>query len=76
MQALSRSRELQLPRPGRPGWLEFEYRRHGTCCLFACFTVGTGKVLGRCTATRKREDFFAFMDWVAFTYRQGRVHDA
>jgi len=74
MQALSRCRDLQLARPGRPGRLEFEYRRNGTRCLFACFNVGTGKVLGRCTVSRKREDFFAFMDWVAFTYRQGRVH--
>lgn len=37
MQALSRSRELQLARLGSPGRLEFEYRRNGTQCLFACF---------------------------------------
>lgn len=74
MQALSRSRDLQPPQPGRRGRQEFEYRRNGTRCLFACFNVGTGKVLGRCTQTRTREDFFGFMDEVAWTYRQRRVH--
>lgn len=74
MQALSRSRGLQPARPGRPGREEFEYRRNGTRCLFACFNIGTGKVLGRCTKTRKREDFFSFMDKIAATYRQHRVH--
>jgi len=74
MQALSRSRELRPAQPGRRGRQEFEYKRNGTRCLFACFNVGTGKVLGRCTERRKRPDFFSFMDEVASTYRQRRVH--
>jgi transposase len=74
MQALSRSRELQPARPGQPGREEFEYRRNGTRCLFACFNIGTGKVLGRCTKTRTREEFFCFMDAIAAQYRQRRVH--
>lgn len=74
MQALSRSRELQPPSAGRDGRFEFEYRRNGTRCLFACFNTSTGKVLGRCTKARKREDFFSFMDVVASAYRQRRVH--
>lgn len=74
MQALSRSRELQAPAPGRSGRFEFEYRRNGTRCLFACFNVGTGHVLGRVTPSRKRPDFFSFMDLVARRYRQPRVH--
>jgi len=74
MQALSRARELQPAAPGRGGRLEFEYRRNGTRCLFACFNVGTGRVLGRITRSRKRPDFFAFMDLVARRYRQPRVH--
>ena len=56
------------------GRFEFEYKRNGTRCLFACFNIATGKVLGRCTTSRKRPDFFSFMDLVASTYRQGRVH--
>ena len=67
MQALSRSRELQAPAPGRAGRFEFDYRRHGTRCLFACFNIGSGQVLGRVTASRKREDFFSFLELVART---------
>jgi transposase len=74
MQALSRSRELKPSEPGRVGRLNFEYKRNGTRCLFACFDVGTGKVIGRCTTHRKRPDFFSFMNLVASTYPQRRVH--
>jgi transposase len=74
MQALSRSRELQPPGPGRSARFEFEYKRNGTRCLFACFNVASGRVLGRCTTSRTRPEFFAFMDLVAATYRQRRVH--
>ena len=74
MQALSRSRALTHPGPGRAGRQDFEYRRNGTRCLFGCFNVGTGKVLGRCTVQRKRHDFLEFMDLVAATYRQRRIH--
>ena len=74
MQALSRKRALTPARPGRPGRFEFEYKRNGTRCLFACFNVGTGKVLGQCTMQRKRTDFLHFMDRVASAYRQRRVH--
>jgi transposase len=74
MQALSRSREMQPAKPGRTARFEFEYRRNGTRCLFACFNVGTGKVLGQCTTSRARVDFFSFLDLVASVYRQPRVH--
>jgi transposase len=74
MQALSHRRPLKPAGPGRRPRQEFEYKRNGTRCLFACFNVGTGRVLGRCTTTRTREDFLSFMDQVASTYRQRRVH--
>lgn len=74
MQALSRARGLIPAQPGRDGRLEFEYRRNGTRCLLGCFNVRTGKVLGVCSPTRKRADFFSFMDRVASVYRQSRVH--
>ena len=74
MQALSRSRGLRAARPGHAGRFEFEYKRNGTRCLFACFNAGTGRVLARCTKSRKRPDFLSFMDLVASKYRQQRVH--
>ena len=74
MQALSRSRALKPGAPGRAARQDFEYRRNGTRCLFACFNIATGKVLGRCTVQRRRVDFLSFMDLVAAHYRQKRVH--
>ena len=74
MQALSRRRPLQPVTPRREARFDFEYKRNGTRCLFACFNVGTGKVLGQCTTQRKRTDFLSFMNQVASVYRQRRVH--
>ena len=74
IQALSRSRAMVPALPGRPPRQEFEYKRNGTRCLFACFNIRTGQVLGRCTLRRTRVDFFSFMDLVAQRYHQGRVH--
>ena len=74
MQALSRRRPLQMASSRRDARFDFEYKRNGTRCLFACFNVGTGKVLGQCTTRRKRVDFLSFMDRVASAYRQRRVH--
>ena len=74
MQVLSRARRLQPATAGKAARFDFEYRRHGTRCLFGCFNVRSGKVLGRCTLQRRREDFFDFMDRVAAVYRQPRVH--
>ena len=74
MQALSRTRELQRSRPRRVGRFEFEYKRNGTRCLFACFNIATGRVFAHCTISRKRLDFFSFMDDVASMYRQRKVH--
>lgn len=74
MQALSRRHPFRRPKPGKAGRDEFEYRRNGTRCLFACFNVRTGHVLGRLTARRTQQDFLDFLDEVARTYRQGVVH--
>ena len=74
IQALSRCRPLQPAGRGRAARFEFEYKRNGTRCLFGCFNIGTGKILGRCTRRRKRPDFLSFMDGVASVYRQRRVH--
>lgn len=74
IQVLSRRRPLVPASPGRDAHHEFEYQRHGTRCLFACFNIRTGRVLGRCTLRRTRGDFLSFLDLVAQHYRQRRVH--
>ncbi len=47
--------------PMKPGWVEyqeFEYKRHGTCCLIGNFEVATGKVIApTLSLTRTEEDF-------------------
>jgi transposase len=74
IQALSHARPLAPASPGKAVRQDFEYKRNGTRCLFACFNIRTGQVLGQMTVRRTREDFLAFMDLVASRYRQGRVH--
>lgn len=74
IQVLSRLRPMVPALPGREARYEFEYERHGTRCLFGCFNIRSGKVLGRCTLRRTRKDFLSFMDLVAQHYRQRRVH--
>ncbi|MBI4517714.1 MAG: IS630 family transposase [Deltaproteobacteria bacterium] len=74
IQALERKYPIVAPAPGYSGLFESEYIRHGTTCLFACFNVGTGKVLGWCNATRKQPDYLRFLDMVADTYPSGAVH--
>jgi len=44
------------------------YKRHGTLNLFAALDVGTGKVTGKVTETKKRDDFQKFMDDVVAEY--------
>jgi transposase len=41
---------------------EFEYVRHGTQTLIACFDVATGHVQGRVGDTRTEQDFAGFLD--------------
>lgn len=74
IQALERKEVIVTPRPGQPGLYESEYIRHGTTCLFACFNIGTGKVMGWCNPTRKQPDFLKFLDQVADHHPTGVVH--
>ena len=58
IQAKQRAHPTLPMKPGRVEYQEFEYKRHGTCCLIANFEVATGQVirptLGK---TRTEEDF-------------------
>ena len=44
------------------------YKRHGTLNLFAALAVSTGKIRGKVTETKKREDFQTFMDGIVAEY--------
>jgi len=51
------------------------YKRNGTLNLFAALEVSTGKVIGKVTGTKKREDFICYMDEVVAEYsRNQNIH--
>jgi transposase len=53
---------------------EFEYVRHGTCCLLASFDVRTGEVLGQVVGRRTAPALVAFLEQVAKRYPTGQVY--
>lgn len=53
---------------------EFEYKRHGTCCLLACFDVQTGQVLGRVVKRRTGDALVSFLELVAKKYPGRQVY--
>ena len=61
IQALERIAPSLPMRPGKVERREFEYVRHGTQALIACFDVVTGKVGGAVADTRTEADFAAFL---------------
>ena len=72
IQALERQHPSSPPGSGRPARIEYEYIRHGTCCLTAGFEVATGSVMGMLTANRPAEVFAAFVEWVGAYYHEAR----
>lgn len=64
IQALSRSQPIL---PMSPGALERrtpDYFRHGTTSLFAALDIATGRVIGRCFAKHRSQEFRAFLELV------------
>lgn len=58
VQALERIAQTKPAKPGQPGLMEFEYKRHGTQTLIGNFHVVTGQVISPTVqATRTEEDF-------------------
>ncbi len=48
------------------------YKRHGVLNLFAALEVATGRVQGRSTKLKKRDDFLGFMDRIVSDYPPGQ----
>jgi transposase len=59
IQALERKHPTVPMRPGRVERREFEYVRHGTCCLIANFEVATGQVITPSIGPTRTECDFA-----------------
>jgi transposase len=64
LQALERITPTRPMRAGQIERREFEYKRHGTQTLIACFDVATGRVQGTIGPTRTERDFAAFLEGV------------
>lgn len=59
MQATERKHATKPVRPGLVERREFEYIRHGTCCLMANLEVATGRILAPSIGPTRKEDDFA-----------------
>ena len=58
IQAKERAKPTLPMKPGRVEYQEFEYKRHGTCCLIGNFEVATGQVIApTLSLTRTEKDF-------------------
>jgi transposase len=64
VQALDRSQPVLPMRPGQAERHTHDYYRHGTTSLFAALDVATGKVIGRCHAQHRQQEFVRFLDHI------------
>jgi transposase len=62
MQAKSRVNPTKPARPGSPARHEFEYRRHGTACLFAALDVHSGEIVSATKRRNRSEEFIEFLE--------------
>ena len=61
IQALDRTQPSLPLKPGRAGTMTHDYKRHGTTTLFAALDVLTGKVIGKCFARHRHDEFLRFL---------------
>jgi transposase len=73
IQALDRTQPGLPLKPGKCGTMTHDYKRNGTTTLFAALNVLEGKVIGRCLARHRHQDFIKFLKAVERTVPPGRV---
>ena len=74
MQAIERVHQTHVGhRYGRVRY-EYEYIRHGTCCLLGAFDVQSGQVLGQVVPKRDASTTVDFMERLACCYPDGEVY--
>ncbi len=61
IQALDRTQPGLPLKPGRPGTMTHDYKRHGTTCLFAALEVLQGQVIGQCFTRHRHQAFLKFL---------------
>lgn len=65
IQALDRTQPGLPLKKGRAGTMTHDYKRNGTTTLFAALDVLEGKVVGRCMARHRHQEFIRFLNAVA-----------
>ena len=61
IQALDRTQPTLPMNRGRNGTLTHDYKRNGTTTLFAALNVAEGKVIGRCMAKHRHQEWLKFL---------------
>lgn len=61
IQALERTQPLLPMRLGHPERRTHDYERHGIASLFAALDVASGKVIGKCYARHRHQEFLKFL---------------
>jgi transposase len=75
IQALSRSQPILPMRPGQVERRTPDYFRHGTTSLFAALDIATGKVIARCFAQHRSQEFRKFLDLLDQSVpAEGQIH--
>jgi hypothetical protein len=75
----ARSRPLDRTQPGLPpkrgkcATLTHDYKGHGTTTLFDALSVLDGKVIGRCVARHRHQEFIRFIATVERSVPTGKV---
>jgi transposase len=64
VQALDRTQRLLPMEPGQVERRTHDYVRHGTTSLFAALDVATGRVIGKCSARHRQQEFLKFLKHV------------
>ncbi len=73
IQALDRTQPGLPLKPGKAGTMTHDYKRHGTTTLFAALNVLDGKVIGRCMARHRHQEFLRFLNAVERAVPAGKV---
>ena len=61
IQALDRTQPLLPMRLGHPERRTHDYERHGIASLFAALDIASGKVIGKCYAQHRHQEFLRFL---------------
>jgi len=72
IQALDRTQPGLPLSEGKIGSRTHDYKRHGTSCLYAAFSILTGKVIGKMTNRTRSKEFLSFMKKVNRSTPKGK----